>query len=561
MANILMTPLSIQTEARKYFPDAQIKVLAQNVAPYFQVELKLNSFIPVFVFQNAVVAKVFTTNMEMLAQRVKDSQYIPVANFQIDKTNLFTGVHIKGWQEALRTSYQASGGKCSALFVRYLIDGLGCEELFKMGLAPEQMNVTEESDEYVKEILEQQSEDKVKTEFREKFPQVTARIKERELAKFRNQAGGGGENFYKEILTRLRKHVIGQQPAAERLATLLNNQRTDPTSNQVFLFVGPTGVGKTEFAKAIGIIKEENLKNRQGSRIITLNMQESYSQKHAVSALFGAPPGYVGGQDKPAFAKELDQRGVEERPDLGSTKVLAVSDVVVLFDEFEKAHKDIKQSLLTLFREKYYEITFTEGTNNIKIRYVFESSVFICTSNLFQAEILQSFRDNKPWQQISDEFRGLNRQMDGESNYSSEMLARMGENIIPFGPIGKGEEYQSLIRLKCDKCFQEVKTSQSYQELAFRGEEEYKAFRSTLETNYYGEGIDFAKVVSFFDQLKEAIALSIIDYEAHKKLVKISFYPQGDDLHADFLVYHSSVGSYSPLVTSKKIISLNRQGT
>ena len=154
---------------------------------------------------------------------------------------------------------------------------------------------------------------------------------------------------------RLRGHIVGQDEAVSAVASAIRRRRAGISEKRKpvsFLFVGPTGVGKTELVKRLA----EDLFNTPDA-LIRLDMSE-YMEKHSVSKLIGAPPGYVGYDEAGQLTEKLRRRPYS----------------VVLFDEIEKAHPDVLNMLLQILDDG--RITDAQG------RYVsFENAVIIMTSN------------------------------------------------------------------------------------------------------------------------------------------------------------------------------------
>ncbi|GAB3536841.1 ATP-dependent Clp protease ATP-binding subunit [Arthrobacter tecti] len=160
----------------------------------------------------------------------------------------------------------------------------------------------------------------------------------------------------------LHKRVIGQDDAIKAISQAIRRTRAglkDPKRpGGSFIFAGPTGVGKTELAKALA----EFLFGDEDS-LITLDMSE-YSEKHTVSRLFGAPPGYVGYEEGGQLTEKVRRRPFS----------------VVLFDEVEKAHADLFNSLLQILEDG--RLTDSQG------RVVdFKNTVIIMTTNLGTRDI------------------------------------------------------------------------------------------------------------------------------------------------------------------------------
>jgi len=155
----------------------------------------------------------------------------------------------------------------------------------------------------------------------------------------------------------LHKRVIGQDAAIKTLSQAIRRQRSglkDPKRPAgSFIFAGPTGVGKTELAKALAefLFGDEDA-------LISLDMSE-YSEKHTVARLFGAPPGYVGFEEGGQLTEKVRRRPFS----------------VVLFDEVEKAHADIFNTLLQILEEG--KLTDAQGRE-----INFKNTVIIMTTNL-----------------------------------------------------------------------------------------------------------------------------------------------------------------------------------
>lgn len=153
----------------------------------------------------------------------------------------------------------------------------------------------------------------------------------------------------------LKKRIIGQDEAVNAVATAVRRRRVQLSKRRrpaSFIFVGPTGVGKTELVKVLAEILFDGVEP-----LIRLDMSE-YMEKHAVSRLVGSPPGYVGYDDAGQLTEKVRRRPYS----------------VVLFDEIEKAHPDVMNILLQILDEG--KVTDSHGrTVN------FENTVIVMTSN------------------------------------------------------------------------------------------------------------------------------------------------------------------------------------
>jgi len=213
----------------------------------------------------------------------------------------------------------------------------------------------------------------------------------------------------------LGKRVIGQKEAIKVLTKTVRRQRaglTDPNRpNGSFIFAGPTGVGKTELAKALSEFMFSDEKN-----LISLDMSE-YGEKHTVSRLFGAPPGYVGHEE----GGQLTER-VRRNP-----------YSVILFDEIEKAHPDIFNSLLQILEEG----RLTDGQGRVVD---FKNTVIIMTTNLGARGISGSpvgFQNHTNTSQAYDQMRAkVTEELKRE--FKPEFLNRL-DDIIVFPQLNSDE--------------------------------------------------------------------------------------------------------------------------
>jgi ATP-dependent Clp protease ATP-binding subunit ClpB len=207
----------------------------------------------------------------------------------------------------------------------------------------------------------------------------------------------------------LHKRIIGQEMAVKAVSDAVRRNRaglSDPRRPMgVFLFLGPTGVGKTELAKALAI----ELFNEEKA-MIRLDMSE-YMEKHNVAKLIGAPPGYVGYEEGGQLTEALRRRPY----------------AVVLLDEIEKAHHDAFNILLQVFDEG--RLTDSKGrvVNG-------KNALFIMTSNLGSHELLEKIESSK--KEISKEeiLHILNPVI--KAHFRPEFINRVDE-ILPFLPLRK----------------------------------------------------------------------------------------------------------------------------
>ena len=209
----------------------------------------------------------------------------------------------------------------------------------------------------------------------------------------------------------LHKRVIGQDEAVEKVSEAILRSRAgiqDPNRPLgSFMFMGPTGVGKTELAKALAQALFDDEKN-----IVRIDMTE-YMEKHSVSRLIGAPPGYVGYEEGGQLTEAVRRKPY----------------AVVLFDEVEKAHPDVFNILLQVLDDG--RITDSQGRT-----VDFKNTIIILTSNLGSEYILDGIDENN---QITHEARA---QVDKllKTHFRPEFLNRLDE-IVFYKPLSKKEIY------------------------------------------------------------------------------------------------------------------------
>ena len=218
---------------------------------------------------------------------------------------------------------------------------------------------------------------------------------------------------------RLRQRVVGQDAALERVANAIRRSRaglSDPKRPiGSFIFLGPTGVGKTELARALAefLFDDEHA-------MVRIDMSE-YMEKHAVSRMIGAPPGYVGYEEGGQLTEQVRRRPY----------------AVILFDEIEKAHPDVFNILLQIMDDG----RLTDG----KGRTVdFRNAVIIMTSNIgsayLQAENMRTAEDfEQASKQVMNALHG---------HFKPEFLNRV-DDIIVFSPLGK-EQLVKIIELRLE---------------------------------------------------------------------------------------------------------------
>ncbi|NET49689.1 MAG: ATP-dependent chaperone ClpB [Merismopedia sp. SIO2A8] len=198
----------------------------------------------------------------------------------------------------------------------------------------------------------------------------------------------------------LHKRVIGQEEAVTAVADAIQRSRAGladpnrPTAS--FIFLGPTGVGKTELAKALAAYLFDT-----EDAMVRIDMSE-YMEKHTVSRLIGAPPGYVGYEEGGQLTEAIRRRPY----------------AVILFDEIEKAHPDVFNVMLQILDDG--RVTDSQGHT-----VDFKNSIIIMTSNIGSQYILDLAGDDSQYEEMR------NRVMEAmRSSFRPEFLNRIDEIII-----------------------------------------------------------------------------------------------------------------------------------
>lgn len=220
----------------------------------------------------------------------------------------------------------------------------------------------------------------------------------------------------------LEKRVVGQDFAVKSVSEAIRRSRAGLQDPQrpigAFLFLGPTGVGKTELAKALA----EQLFNQEDA-IIRLDMSE-YMEKHSVSKLIGSPPGYIGYDEGGQLTEALRRRPYS----------------VVLLDELEKAHPDVFNILLQVFDDG--RLTDSKG-RTVNCR----NALFIMTSNLGSSQILELIQQSKKALSKEEILRLLEPII--KTHFRPEFLNRL-DDILPFLPL-KEEDMEKIVLIQLER--------------------------------------------------------------------------------------------------------------
>ncbi|EOV9222124.1 ATP-dependent Clp protease ATP-binding subunit [Campylobacter upsaliensis] len=209
-----------------------------------------------------------------------------------------------------------------------------------------------------------------------------------------------------EVEKHLKESVIGQDRALNALAKAIKrnkaglNEGSKPIGS--FLFLGPTGVGKTQSAKALAKFLFDDEK-----AMIRFDMSE-FMEKHSISRLLGAPPGYIGHEEGGELTEAVRRKPYS----------------VILFDEVEKAHKDVFNILLGILDD-------ARATDSKGVSVDFKNTIIILTSNIASNAIM-TLKGKEQEDAIKTELKSF---------FKPEFLNRLDE-IITFNPLGENEAYE-----------------------------------------------------------------------------------------------------------------------
>lgn len=214
----------------------------------------------------------------------------------------------------------------------------------------------------------------------------------------------------------LRQRIVGQDQAVQKVSEAILRSRAGIQNPKrpigSFLFLGPTGVGKTALAKALA----ERLFGNE-LEMVRLDMSE-YMEKHAVARLVGPPPGYVGFEEGGQLTEAVRRRLYS----------------IVLLDEIEKAHPDVFNSLLQVLDEG--RLTDSKGRT-----IDFKNTILIMTSNIGSQQILESLKSEQGLtSETQDEVRSLL-----QHSFRPEFLNRIDETVI-FNPL-RAEDMVNIVKI------------------------------------------------------------------------------------------------------------------
>ena len=295
----------------------------------------------------------------------------------------------------------------------------------------------------------------------------------------------------------LHKRVVGQNEAVEKVSEAIIRSKAgikDPSKPiGSFLFLGPTGVGKTELAKTLAaeLFDDEN-------NMVRIDMSE-YMEKHSVSRLIGAPPGYVGYDEGGQLTEAVRRKPYS----------------VVLFDEVEKAHPDVFNILLQVLDDG--RITDSKGKT-----VDFKNTIIILTSNLGSQFLLDGIDGNgeiRP--EAKEQVEGLLRQ-----SFRPEFLNRLDE-IIMFKPLTK-EDIRHII----DLCMEDLNRRIRDREITVALSEDAKDY---CVNNGYDPAFGARPLKRFIQKNVETLAARIILEGRVREgdTIELTVDPKTDKLVAD----------------------------
>ena len=294
----------------------------------------------------------------------------------------------------------------------------------------------------------------------------------------------------------LHKRVIGQDEGVQKVTDAIIRSKAgikDPTKPiGSFLFLGPTGVGKTELAKTLAATLFDDEQN-----MVRIDMSE-YMEKHSVARLIGAPPGYVGYDEGGQLTEAVRRKPYS----------------VVLFDEVEKAHPDVFNVLLQVLDDG--RITDSQGRT-----VDFKNTIIILTSNIGSQYLLEGIDENG---NIREEARDA---VMGElrAHFRPEFLNRLDEMIL-FKPLTK----DNISRI-VDLCVADVNKRLADRELKLRLTDAAKVF---ITDHGYDPVYGARPLKRYLQKNVETLAARIIlaDGVGEGSVIVIDVDPQGDHLTA-----------------------------
>lgn len=287
----------------------------------------------------------------------------------------------------------------------------------------------------------------------------------------------------------LKKDVIGQDKALKAIARAIKRNKAGLSELNrpigSFLFLGPTGVGKTESAKTLARFLFDSEKN-----LIRIDMSE-YMEKHAASRLVGAPPGYVGYEEGGQLTEAVRRKPYS----------------VVLFDEIEKAHPDVFNMLLQVLDDGRL-------TDNKGVTIDFRNTIIILTSNIASDKILEINNEEEREKSVREALKGY---------FKPEFLNRL-DDIIIFNPLGL-EQITHIV----DILFKNIQKKVNERGITLELEQSAKELIAKVGFDpIYG-----ARPLkrTLYEEIEDRLAELILEGKV-KEDSKVSFYAENEEIKA-----------------------------
>lgn len=287
----------------------------------------------------------------------------------------------------------------------------------------------------------------------------------------------------------LKKDVIGQDKALKAIARAIKRNKAGLSELNrpigSFLFLGPTGVGKTESAKTLARFLFDSEKN-----LIRIDMSE-YMEKHAASRLVGAPPGYVGYEEGGQLTEAVRRKPYS----------------VVLFDEIEKAHPDVFNMLLQVLDDGRL-------TDNKGVTIDFRNTIIILTSNIASDKILEINNEEEREKSVREALKGY---------FKPEFLNRL-DDIIIFNPLGL-EQITHIV----DILFKNIQKKVNERGITLELEQSAKELIAKVgfDPIYGARPLKRA----LYEEIEDRLAELILEGKV-KEDSKVSFYAENEEIKA-----------------------------
>jgi ATP-dependent Clp protease ATP-binding subunit ClpA len=300
----------------------------------------------------------------------------------------------------------------------------------------------------------------------EDVQRVVARIARVPAEKISNSA----RQELKDLAEKLKRVVFGQDPAVDAISDMIKMSRSGLGSTDrpiaTFMFAGPTGVGKTEVAK--------QLANVLGIEVVRFDMSE-YMERHAVSRMIGAPPGYVGFEQGGLLTEAINKS----------------PHAVLLFDEIEKAHPDMQNILLQVFDHG----TLTDNNGR---KTDFRNTIIIMTTNAGARELLQgNIGFGRPALAAEEgELKAI------KDLFSPEFRNRL-DGVITFQPLPK-----DVVLMVVDKFLNEVTQKMAAKKILFTASKELREWLAEAGYDIAYGARPLARVIQ--DKIKKPLANELL---------------------------------------------------